>query len=313
MNVEDLLREAIADHVAKVPEPPDAWDDVENRAARAHRQSWVRGSGLAAVGLVGAAAAVILFVGVGDGPSSTRHVLTSPGVTTQTTLTTTPAVTAPGRHTSSTATATTRSSVAPAPAFASVPLWPFRSQAEADAWRTAGGGHQPWHLDPDQTALSFTQGFLGFRELSTVVAHKVGASDAHVSVGYNADGGPPLTAAVIHLVRFGRGTDAPWEVVGTDDTDFTITTPAYGTRVSSPVGVGGRISGVDENIHVQVRQSSSEAVLGDFCCQPAGGQGSPWQVTVSFSGASDPGVTIVAFTGGHRTQVERFAVTGVRP
>src|SRR5438045_1321443 len=84
-------------------------------------------------------------------------------------------------------------------AWDDVPLWPFRSQAEADAWRTAGGGHQPWHLDPDQTALSFTQGFLGFHELSTVVAHKVGAQDAHVSVGYNADGGPPLTAAVIHL------------------------------------------------------------------------------------------------------------------
>ena len=27
---------------------------------------------------------------------------------------------------------------------------------------------------------------------------------------------------------------------------------------------------------------------------------------------ADPGLTIVAFTGGHRTQVERFAVTGVR-
>jgi hypothetical protein len=312
MTVEDRLREAIADHVAHIPAPPDAWEDIENRGAGARRRTWVRGSGLAAVGLVGAAAAVILFVGVGDGPSSTRHVLTSPGVTTQTTLTAPPAVTAPVRPRTPTTTRTTPSSAAPAPAFAYVPLWPFRSQAEADAWRTSGNGHQPWHLDPDQTALSFTQGFLGFRELSTVVAHKVGAQDAHVSVGYDADGGPPLTAAVIHLVRFGRGTDAPWEVVGTDDTDFTITTPAYGARTSSPVGVGGRISGVDENIHVQVRQVSSEAVLGDFCCQPAGGQGSPWQITIGFSGASDPGLTIVAFTGGHRTRVERFAVAGVR-
>src|SRR5437588_12241582 len=149
MTVEDRLREAIADHVARVPTPPDAWDDVENRAARARRRAWVRGSGLAAVGLVGAAAAVILFVGVGDGPSSTRHVLTSPGPTTQTTVTALPAVTAPGRPRTPTTTRTTPSSAAPAPAVAYVPLWPFRSQAEAEAWRTTGGGHQPWHLDPD--------------------------------------------------------------------------------------------------------------------------------------------------------------------
>jgi hypothetical protein len=34
---------------------------------------------------------------------------------------------------------------------------------------------------------------------------------------------------------------------------------------------------------------------------------------VSFQGADAPVLTIVASTGGHYTEVERFAITGVRP
>ena len=44
---------------------------------------------------------------------------------------------------------------------------------------------------------------------------------------------------------------------------------------------------------------------------PAGGEGFPWQTTVAWSGASDPALTVVVWTGGHVQDVERFAVTGV--
>jgi hypothetical protein len=62
-----------------------------------------------------------------------------------------------------------------------------------------------------------------------------------------------------------------------------------------------------------VRQVSSEAPIGETCCLPAGGEGTPWQTTVSFSGATDPALTIVVSTGGHVQGVERFAITAVRP
>jgi hypothetical protein len=114
-------------------------------------------------------------------------------------------------------------------------------------------------------------------------------------------------------VRYGTGPDAPWEVVGTDDTTFSLTTPAYGSLVRSPMVTGGRISGVDESIRVQVRQPSSAAPLGTSpCCTPAGGNDQPWNVKVSFSGASDPVLTVVASTGGHVADVERFTITAVR-
>jgi hypothetical protein len=116
---------------------------------------------------------------------------------------------------------------------------------------------------------------------------------------------------VIHLVRFGAGRLAPWEVVGTDDRTFTLTTPPYGARVSSLVHVGGRITGVDENIRVQVRQKSSTAPLGTSPGIPAGGQNTPWSTAVTFHGATDHVLTIAAATGGHIAGVERFAITAV--
>jgi Immunoglobulin-like domain of bacterial spore germination len=194
------------------------------------------------------------------------------------------------------------------------PLWPFSSQAEVDAWHRqyVAQGSQAWHLDADATALGFTTGYLGFGEIDQVVGRDVRDREAWISVGYDAGSGLS-TAAIVHLVRFGAGADAPWEVVGTQDTDLTLETPSYGSQVSSTVTVGGRITGVDESLRVQVRQASSEAPIGEACCLAAGGEDSPWQTTVSFSGATAPALTIVVSTGGHIQGVERFAITGVRP
>jgi hypothetical protein len=195
------------------------------------------------------------------------------------------------------------------------PLWPFRSQADADSWAVSyrQGGHQPWHLDPDQTALSFSSGFLGYTEIDTVVSSTIDGRQARVAVGFVTPNGDKSTAAVIHLVRFGSAGDAPWEVVGTDDDpSLTLEVPSYGTAVGGTFQAGGHITGVDENIVVQVRQASSESAVGAAPAAPAGGEHSPWHVTVTLDGATDAVLTVAAFTGGHLQGVERFAVTAVR-
>ncbi|MER7819201.1 hypothetical protein [Streptomyces sp. NPDC096153] len=213
----------------------------------------------------------------------------------------------------STAPTPTTSGTPPLGSWSLQPIWPFTTLAEAEAWERSyrSGGHQPWHLDADQTALSFTRDHLNFKDIDRVTSSKV--SGRHARVGVAPTGPETSTAAVIHLVRFGTGPDAPWEVVGTDDTTFSLTAPAYGALVRSPLVTGGRITGVDESIHVQVRQPSSDAPLGTSpCCAPAGGENQPWKVTVPFSGARDPVLTVVASTGGHVAAVERFTVTAVR-
>lgn len=211
----------------------------------------------------------------------------------------------------STATTATPSETPTPTPFKYQPLWPFSSVAEATDWQRDSSGQQPWHLDADQTALSFTTGFLGFTEINQVISRKIEGDDARISVGYQAEGNPSV-AAVIHLVRIGQGDNAPWEVVGTIDDTLTLERPKYGTTATSPLTIGGKITGVDESLRVDVRQPSSERPIGTSCCVPAGGEGQPWSATVTFKGATAPALTVVVSTGGHIQDIERFAITGLR-
>jgi hypothetical protein len=204
---------------------------------------------------------------------------------------------------------------APAPAyeFSYQPLWPFADLASAQAWQAAtrSSGVQPWHADPAQTALSFTQGYLGLTEINRVISTRVTSAGAYVGVGYRDLNGGTHTSAVLFLVRFGPDADSPWEVVGSDDTTFSLEQPAYGSTVQSPMLVGGHITGSDENIRVAVRSLGSTAPVGGSCCQPAGGNGSAWAMSIPFSAPAGTVLTIVATTGGHLQTVERFAIQGV--
>ncbi|HVW34269.1 MAG TPA: hypothetical protein VHL53_17165, partial [Acidimicrobiia bacterium] len=157
------------------------------------------------------------------------------------------------------------------------PLFPFATATAVDGWRDryAAGGHEPWHLDSGLTAVAFAR-WLGFAAIDRATSVKNDRTGAHIGVGFELpDHVVSMTAAVVHLVRWGTGPDAPWEAVGTDDTTFSVTAPAYGAMGASPVRVGGRISGVDESIGVEVRSTTSGAVLGATCCRPAGGMATP--------------------------------------
>ncbi|GAB1516677.1 hypothetical protein [Actinophytocola sp. KF-1] len=210
-------------------------------------------------------------------------------------------------------TTTTTTTTAAARPFPYQPLWPFTDAAQAAEWQESHrtGGHAPWHLDPEATALAFTTDHLGFTGIDQVLATDVDGDEAHVTVGFRVPEAAPGTAAVLHLARLGAGDDAPWEVVGTRDTTLSLTQPRYGAAVSSPITAGGRITGVDESIRVQVLGPGG--LLGESCCLPAGGENTPWTTTVTYRGATGTALTVVASTGGHVTDVERFAITGVRP
>lgn len=194
-----------------------------------------------------------------------------------------------------------------------VPLFPFAGLRDAQQWERAHrtGGHQPWHLEAGATAVAFARGYLGFIDVDRVTSRRTGTDGAHVGVGYRNPAGRLATAAVLHLMRFGIDAESPWEVVGSDDTTFTLELPDYASHVTSPVTMGGLITGVDENISVAVRQLGTETPLGRAGPVAAGGQAQPWSVRVSYSGARAGALTLVAATGGHVRQVERFAVTGV--
>jgi hypothetical protein len=195
------------------------------------------------------------------------------------------------------------------------PLWPFTTSAQVRAWQAAHGsrGSQPWHLDAVETALAFTRGRLGYTDVDRATSRSVSADDAHIGVGYALPGGTRThTAAVLHLIRFGTGRDAPWVVVGTDDRQLTLDAPRYGSLVTSPLRVGGRITGVDENLRVVVLSPASEGPLAAAVGLPAGGNRTPWSTTVRFHAPHGTVLTIAASTGGHLKRVELFAITTAR-
>ena len=208
---------------------------------------------------------------------------------------------------------TTVATTAPG-SFQYVPLWPFASQQEADRWLRddAPNGHLPWHAEEDKTALYFTQNYLGFTEINQTTNVTTNGNEAWVSVGYELPNLKVMTAATIHLARFGTASDAPWEVVGTEDNMLAVTAPAYGSTVGPVIEASGTITGTDENLQLQVRQSTQKKVVGDFCCRPIGGQNSPWSAQVPTTGTQSGVLTLVVWTGGHAQNVETFAITGVR-
>ncbi|HJQ43864.1 MAG TPA: hypothetical protein VJ831_12315 [Jatrophihabitantaceae bacterium] len=192
----------------------------------------------------------------------------------------------------------------PAGSFHYEPLWPFTGYQQVLDWK-AQPGSQPWHLDARETALNFVHGYLGFDDITEVRQVTGSDLDAHVSV---AGASAPSVAAVLHLVRYGSTAEFPWEVVGTDDTDFSLEQPAYGSKVTSPITAGGHITGVDENIVVVVRNQSGAAVSKSTAA-PAGGENTQWSRMITFDGSGV--LTIIASTGGHLSQHERFAIQGV--
>jgi hypothetical protein len=327
MTVEDQLRQAMVDEVADVARPADRWHDVEAQAGTARRvaarrRARRRMGGLAVLAVAATAAAALFALPaitrdpprrVVVTPSGHPTTVVSPQATTPTTTTGVTGTTA-ATGTTGVTKAVTPTTATPVAGSSYQPLYPFPSLQAATAWQASyrATGAQPWHLDPGQTALSFT-GFLGYTDVTTVFGVRNDSTGAHVTVGFPNPNGAAVNAAVVHLRRFGTGPTAPWEVVGTDDTsNFSLTNPRYGTTIRSPLAVGGAILGVDENIRVQVLQGSSPTPLGVYCCQPAGSSGAPWAATVTFHGASDDILIVAASTGGHLATVERFTVTGVR-
>jgi hypothetical protein len=334
--IEDRLRAAFEAKAGRVTvaaldpgnQAPDSDGDAPHRVGSLRRARWVAPllSAAAVIGVAVATAAIVYT-------PSAHHV--TPGGPTNS-VPPTPSHTATPTGTASTSTPTSAPN-SPSPEVSSsgpggtcffaefncrVPaghlwyeqLWPFENYAQARQWETVDGpaGHQPWHADASSTALSFVNGYLGFSDIDLVTSTNADINEAHIGVGYADPNGKKHTAAVLHLVRYSStlgNTRAGWEVVGSDDTDFSLEQPAYGSQVSSPMTVGGHITGVDENIVLDVKDGSGSVLTGTPPGVPAGGQNSAWHATVSFHGSGV--LTIVAFTGGHLQQHERFAVQGV--
>jgi hypothetical protein len=289
----DRLREVLRAEAESIVPAADGLSRIRERTARRGAvMRWTR-----PLAVVGGAAVVAASVAVGfaltGNDDTTLHQNPPPAASPSQPL----------------PTATPSPQVLPAAAMTlpvGLPLWPFADGATAARNASTATG------SPPSVALHFTRDHLGFtdNDIATGTTYSPDRQQAWVSVGYHTEGSRTATAAVVHLARWSN--NGPWEVVGTRDSTLTLTQPSYGATASSPVTAAGQITGVDESIRVAVHQTSSNQPLGTACCVAGGGSKTPWSEKVSFQSSSASVLTIVASTGGHITQHERWALTAVR-
>ena len=291
----DRLRDVLRAEAEAVVPAADGLAHIRERTARRGAvMRWVRPAAVAGSAAVVAGAVVLGFALTGNDTHRLHQNPPLPGASiTETPTTTSPTPVAP-----------------PAPAALSLPVglpvWPFADGVAAAAGAASATG------SPSVVALKFTTVHLGFTDdnLALGTTKSADGQQAWVSIGFHTEGTRTSTAAVVHLARWsGNG---PWEVVGTKDTTLTLTKPSYGAVAHSPLTVGGTITGVDESIRVAVHQASTNRPLGIACCTAAGGQATPWSTTVTYGSSKAAALTVVASTGGHLIEHERWAITAVR-
>lgn len=182
-----------------------------------------------------------------------------------------------------------------------VPVWPFTSDAQAADW-VASPGDRTWASDPVQVTQHLLDVVL---RLPGKAVGTAGRRGDIVQVVVKAAGRPVST---VSLEQVGRGVDGPFSVTGASAEDVSITTPDVGGSVESPLTVTGRVTGVDESVHVQLLAGSSELADGHA---PAG-QEQPWSQPLRWSSATWSVGALVASTYDGKGDLHALALTPVR-
>jgi Immunoglobulin-like domain of bacterial spore germination len=171
-------------------------------------------------------------------------------------------------------------------------IWPFTTQAEADAY--AAGG-DPLYRDPARTAVEFMRRFGGMANPvgSAFQAGDTGSGEVQVRPRASS---PFLTTVTVR--RTGPGATV-WVVVAAQAKNIQLESPVALTMVTSPVLVSGKSSSFEGNVVVQVKEDGMGP--GQFLGQEplTGGSGQKlelFQGRVTFRTPAKPAGAVVALT-----------------
>ncbi|MGI8697658.1 MAG: Gmad2 immunoglobulin-like domain-containing protein [Mycobacteriales bacterium] len=290
---EDRLRQVLLAEAQTVTPAGDGLSQIRAKVARRDRLRWLR-PGLAVATVAGLAGVAVFAASLTDSTSRTLKQDRQPA--TQPPSSNPPASTPPALGSPSPAPATDNTSPPQPAGRAAYTIWPFTSLADAQAWQRSGTGS--WHRDAAQTALRF-MGFLQAAEVDRVLADQPETTSIgtgrKVTLGRKLADGTVAAVTVVHLVRLGSGSSAPYAVTVAGAYRLAITAPEIAAPVRSPLAVEGTITGVDESVRVELRTLGRAAPIS----APAaamGGTGTPWQTSVSFPAPPSGTATLVART-----------------
>jgi len=179
-----------------------------------------------------------------------------------------------------------RTATAAPPAFPNGGMFPYTNAADAHANGVS------WSGDPAAVAEHFVTDFAGVAGVTTVISTKrSGTDESAVTLG-RLQNGSVIPVTTVQLVRYGSA----WIVVGAADgrSLLTVTAPAAGAPVSSPVVVSGPDYGVDEAVQLTVRSMHAAAPLASRTVS-FGSDGLSWSSRLPFTSPPDPVGAVVAY------------------
>ncbi|HEX4654747.1 MAG TPA: hypothetical protein VH274_03275, partial [Mycobacteriales bacterium] len=241
---DELLRSALRDEADTVTPAGDGLARIQQRVQnRGARSRWLRPTlalGSAAI-LAGVGVGAAIFVNnSGDDTVSVGHGSPSPE----------PSDTA--------ATAPITLSEFPTQA-----IFPFTDATAEQGWEQdyANGG-TTWEADPTQVATHWVQDFLDQPSIDRVISTSDDGSDKLVTLGrmLNAEGHNLFKVTTVHLTKYANA----WIVTSASDPNgfMSITSPAPGGMIVTPVTVTGPGFGVDEAVKLDVRDATSTTSYG---------------------------------------------------
>ncbi|MGN6472823.1 MAG: Gmad2 immunoglobulin-like domain-containing protein, partial [Mycobacteriales bacterium] len=178
-------------------------------------------------------------------------------------------------------------------------FFPFTTASEEADWEQQyPEGHSPWISDPEAVATSWVTNYLKAKDVDQVMGGGV-VVDVHgadqstdITLGRNQSEGGLQPVVVVHLVKFHHA----WIVTGASDPhDFlTISSPAAGATVDSPLTVSGPGFGVDEVAKVELREAETPKLIAEAPTDGFGNGTPEWSTSLTFAPPqTDTGVLVV--------------------
>jgi hypothetical protein len=281
MTVEERLRRAMDDEVASVETDPAAWQRVQAEVARRRRARMARVSLLTAAALVAASVATVALATRDDA----RQVETIPAGRDSTTTTI-------ESSTTTTTIETTTTSVATPPAEREPyeGIWPFTSQAEADAYEADPGVGM--FFDAEATALEFARTYLGMPDpvRDSLTRHEDEGATVVVR--------PKAASPVKTRLELVGGPDGPWTVWSATTEHIQVDEPGFESVIGSPVHVAGTSLAFEAVVRVEVREDGQAfgQSLGASTVMGGGTEVAPFRGDIAFDTPTKRAGAVVFFT-----------------
>jgi Immunoglobulin-like domain of bacterial spore germination len=237
---------------------------------RDRSRRWLVAALVTAIAVIAALVAVVAWPDDGDDTATTEPTttVTMEAPTTAPSTTAAPTTTAPP---------TTAPTTAPPAVDTTTAVFP-------------SGAGAPRYDDPVAAARAFAVDLVGFTD-PVVGPYRAGdIRSGEVAVRAKSTG--PATTVMVRRL----GADGSWWVIGAATDNVTVTSPAAGDAIASPVSVTGSALAWEGNVNGEIRQDGTRAPLGTGVFTGGGDVMRPFSGSISYSAPSQPYGALVLVT-----------------